>query len=156
MNWLKQNQKIAYKAARDGGLSDQAAKVIAANFSGESLARPSLRTWDIKQYSQGIAQWSQFRADRIKAHFGKFPKDMSVAEQIAVFLWECKRFYPKTWKALTTLNITALEQMTMIVRDFERPRYPSRDIRRRMIHFASLGNLGEAYGAVNGEKHKPS
>lgn len=142
MNHLKLNQKLAYMAARDGGLSDQSAKVVTANFTGESLHKPWLRGWDIKQFSQGIAQWSQIRANRIKAHFGKYPKDMSVTEQVKAFLWECKRFYPKTWKALNSGDLSAKDKMSMLVRDFERPRNPERAVKDRMRFFESLSHVG--------------
>lgn len=157
-NHLKQNQKEAYKALRRAGLTDQAAKIVTANFSGESLAQPWRRGWDIKQFSQGIAQWSQIRADRIKAHFGKFPREMTVTEQVNAFIWECQKYYKKTWRALTTPDneITPAEQMLVLVHDFERPRNPTRDIKTRLKIYAALDKLGEAYGAVDGTKPKPS
>ncbi len=141
-NHLKQNQREAYKAARDGGLDDQAAKIVTACFSGESLREPWDRHYDVKHYSQGIAQWSEDRAERIKAHFGKYPKDMTVTEQVKAFLWECERHYKKTWRALHEIKITPEEQMLVMVHDFERPRNPQNEVKKRMVHYASIAHLG--------------
>lgn len=138
MNHLRENQNIVMLTARQMGLSDIAGRVLAANFSGESLANPWLRGWDIKQYSQGIAQWSQDRADRIRAHFGKFPKDMPVAGQVEAFLWEAKTHYPKTWKAINNKDMTPERMLEIIVRDFERPKYPLRAVRERMKMYAAI------------------
>lgn len=138
MNHLRQNQLAVYKTALAAGLSTQAAKVIAANFSGESLAQPNDRHWDVSHYSQGVAQWSQDRAERIKAHFNKYPKDMTVEEQTEAFIWECQKHYPKTWAALIDKNLSPHRQMEILIRDFERPRDPLSAAKGRMKHYASL------------------
>lgn len=119
-------------------LSDKAGQVIAACFSGEALATPKVRKWDVHQYSQGIAQWSQDRAERIKAVFGAYPKDMTVDKQVLAFLWECQKHYPKTWAVLTNAENTPERMMDVLVRDFERPKNPAKAVRERMKMFASI------------------
>jgi hypothetical protein len=116
---LKQNQQEAYKAARAEGLSDSAARILVANMSGESLRNPGDHHWDVKHMSQGIVQWDPARAERIKNHFGAYPKDMSVAQQTKAAIWEMKTYYGSSYGALTNENLSPTQRMQTVVADYE-------------------------------------
>jgi hypothetical protein len=144
---LAANQREAYAAARAGdpsrgipGLSDTAARALVANMTAESLSNPRDHHWDVKHMSQGIVQWDPNRAAAIKREFGKFPKDMTVAEQTKAALWEMRNKYPRTWNALQGGNPN--QMMDMLVRDYERPANPGQQVTKRLGIFNRLGNLG--------------
>lgn len=136
---LRANQKEAYDTAIKEGLSPTAARALVANMTGESLAKPNDHHWDVSHMSQGIVQWDPSRAAAIKKEFGKFPKDMTVAEQTKAAIWEMKNKYPKTWNALQGSDPKAM--MSALVRDYERPANPAGEINKRMQHYANLGGL---------------
>ena len=138
MNHLKANQQIVYKVARQAGLSRQSSLVIAANFTGESLANPYLKKWDIRHFSQGIAQWDDVRSARIARKFGKEPHLLSVAEQVSAFLWEIGNYYPQTFRALHNDGLTPNEKMFTVVHDFERPHNPYVAVKQRMKFYNGL------------------
>lgn len=137
---LRANQKEAYNAALQEGLSPTAAKALVANMTGESLAKPNDHHWDVSHMSQGIVQWDPSRAAAIKRQFGKEPRNMTVAEQTKAAVWEMKNKYPRTWNALQGSDPRAM--MNALVRDYERPANPSGEIAKRMQHFNNLGHLG--------------
>jgi hypothetical protein len=134
---LAQNQQMAYSAAKSE-VSDSGARVLTANMSGESLANPGLRRWDLKHYSQGIVQWEDRRAEKIKKQFGKLPIEMTVEEQTKAALWEMKTDYPQVYEALKNPNLNDRQKMEILVRDYERPKYPERDIERRLGILAGM------------------
>jgi hypothetical protein len=134
---LAQNQQMAYSAAKSE-VSDSGARVLTANMSGESLANPGLRRWDRKHYSQGIVQWEDRRAEKIKKQFGKLPIEMTVEEQTKAALWEMKTDYPKVYEALKNPNLSERQKMEILVKDYERPQYPERDIERRLGILAGM------------------
>lgn len=129
---FKKNQLSAYRAARAAGLSETAARALVANFSGESLRRPNDHHWDVHHMSQGIAQWDPQRAEAIKRQFGKYPKDMTVEEQVTASIWEMKNnpSYAKSWNALNS-GQSAEQMIDTLVRNYERPANPGRSIRDR-------------------------
>ena len=118
---LAANQQEAYNAARAEGLSDQAARALVANMSGESLANPRDYHWDSRHMSQGIVQWDPQRAEAIRQKFGKYPKDMTVAEQTRAAIWEINTngHYARTSQALKGGN--AQEMIRALVENYERP-----------------------------------
>ncbi len=101
---LAHNVQEAYKAAIDGGLSDVAAKALVANMMGKFLGNPRDSHWDVKHNSQGIVQWDPERSAAIRNHFGKYPKDMTVAEQTRAAIWEMGHnpSYAKSNEAIKT------------------------------------------------------
>lgn len=134
---LAQNQQMAYSAAKSE-VSDSGARVLTANMSGESLANPGLKRWDRKHYSQGIVQWDDDRSAKIKRQFGKFPMEMTVEEQTKAALWEMKTDYPKVYEALKNPNLSERQKMDMLVRDYEKPQYPEKDIEKRLGILAGM------------------
>jgi hypothetical protein len=123
---LSANQKEAYNAARAEGLSDTAARALVANMSGEALAKPGDVHPDPSrsnpnQKAHGIVQWDDTRAEAIKKQFGKYPQDMTVAEQTKAAIWEIKNnpSYAKTWQALQGSDRHAM--IGALVENYERP-----------------------------------
>jgi Phage tail lysozyme len=139
---LLSNQKAAYAAALADGLSSDAAKALAANFSGESLRNPADYHWDVRHMAQGIGQWEPSRSAAIKRQFGKYPKDMSVAEQTQAALWEMKTKYPATWRALTGGG-SSESMIDKLVRDYERPANKDAAIQQRLKFLKGLPSFSE-------------
>lgn len=135
---LKQNQQEAYDAARHAGLSDSAAKILVANMSGESLANPADKHWDVKHYSQGIVQWEDRRAELIRDQFGSYPKDMSVAQQTNAAIWEMKTYYPGAWSALNNESLSANDRMYTLVSKYEISANWNGDTATRMGYYNGL------------------
>ena len=135
---LATNQREAYKAALSEGLSPSAAKILVANMSGESLKNPSDHHWDVKHMSQGIVQWDPQRAERIKNHFGAYPKDMSVSQQTKAAIWEMKTYYSKSYAALTNETLDPQQRMHVVVSDYERPADVSGSVSARMSYFRGM------------------
>lgn len=142
---LKQNQQEAYKAARAEGLSDSAARILVANMSGESLRDPTSHHWDRSHMSQGIVQWDPNRAERIKDHFGAYPKDMSVAQQTKAAIWEMKTYYGASYSALTNEGLSPSQRMHTVVSDYERPQDVGGSVSARMQYYNGL-NIVEQSG----------
>lgn len=152
---LRQNQIEAYGAARQQGLGDLAARALVANMTGESLANPCDEHWDVHHRSQGIVQWDPSRAEAIRKQFGRYPKDMSVAEQTAAAIWEIRSFarFAKTRGALEH-GSSASEIMDALVRNYEVPAKPDLEIRKRLAFFDDLPPMGgsavsSAFAAVS-------
>ena len=121
---LAQNQQTAYNALRELGYDDQSAQIAVANFSGESLANPANKHWDVSHYSQGMVQWDDNRSAAIRAKFGKYPKDMTIAEQARAFDWEIKKDYPGAYSDLTNPSLSEEQRMYGLVKKYERPADP--------------------------------
>lgn len=132
---LAANQQEAFKAAREAGLSETAARALVANMSGESLANPQDHHWDRKHMSQGIVQWDPQRAEAIRSQFGKLPKDMTVSEQTRAAIWEIKSNprFARTARALQGNDPGAM--LDSLVRNYEAPADPDRAIAERQRHF---------------------
>jgi hypothetical protein len=147
---LAKNQKEAYAAAIAAGLNPTAARSLVANMSGESLRNPADHHWDRKHMSQGIVQWDPQRAEAIKRQFGKYPKDMSVAEQTRAAIWEINTnpAYAATKKALQGTDSRA--QIGALVGNYERPADKGRAVRERLGFLNGL-NLGDSSGTVVGD-----
>lgn len=144
------NQKLAYAAAIAEGLPPTAAKALVANLSGESLRNPADYHWDVSHMAQGVGQWDPARAAAIKAHFGKFPKDMTVGEQTAASIWEMKTKYPATYRAL--MGGGSPESMIdALVRDYERPRDKAGAINQRQRYYRGLPS-----GIANSPHERPA
>lgn len=141
---LKQNQQEAYKAARAEGLSDSAARILVANMSGESLKNPGDHHWDRSHMSQGIVQWDPNRAERIKDHFGAYPKDMSVAQQTKAAIWEMKTYYGASYSALTNEGLSPSQRMHTVVSDYERPQDVGGSVSARMQYYNGLNIVEES------------
>jgi len=135
---LGANQNEVYKTARSEGLSDNAARALAANFSGESLANPADRSGDNGQ-AQGIAQWHPGRAAAIKAQFGKDPADMTVAEQTRAAIWEMKTNpdYAQSWAALNS-GMRPEQMLGALVSNYERPANTMAALQERQRYLAGL------------------
>ena len=131
---LAKNQKEAYAALRDEGLSHEDAKTLVGNISGESLANPADYHWDKSHMAQGIVQWDPRRSADIKKQFGKEPRFMSVREQVRAMMWEIKNKYKKTWAAINDKSLSPEKKMSVIVRDYERPGNAEQAIRQRLQH----------------------
>lgn len=131
---LAKNQKEAYAALRDEGLSREDAKTLVGNISGESLANPADYHWDKSHMAQGIVQWDPRRSADIKKQFGKEPRFMSVREQVRAMMWEIKNKYKKTWAAINDKSLSPEKKMSVIVRDYERPGNAEQAIRQRLQH----------------------
>jgi hypothetical protein len=143
---LAANQSKAYSAARAAGLSDRGARILVANFSGEGLANPNRVTSDPSRTdrghrtSQGIAQWEERRAERIRREFKKYPIEMTVEEQVRAAIWEMKTTpaYSKAWAALNDDTMSDGDRMFAVVSNYERPARPLEDTRRRLGVMRSL------------------
>ena len=136
---LADNQQEAYRAARAEGLSDAAARSLVANMTGESLHKPRDHHWDVRHMSQGIVQWDPERAEAIRRHFGRYPKDMSVAEQTRAAIWEIRNNprFARTKKALED-GQSPNEMIDALVRNYEKPRDKAQAIAERRRHYRSL------------------
>lgn len=143
---LKQNQQEAYKAARAEGLSDKAARALVANMSGEGLANPGAFNRDYNSrgefvhMARGIVQWDPPRSEAIKRNFGKYPNEMTVAEQTKAAIWEMKTNpnYAPTWAALNDPNASSQDMVEKLVRNYERSAHQDADIERRMGYLGGL------------------
>jgi len=143
---LAQNQQEAYKAAKAEGLSDKAAKILTANMSGESLAKPNAYNRDVNSrgefvhMAQGIVQWDPQRSEEIKRQFGKYPKDMTVAEQTKAAIWEMKtkKEYTKAWTAMMDESLSDQDRMYAVVKHYEKPAFAERDTGRRLGYLRGL------------------
>ncbi|HEY8066310.1 MAG TPA: phage tail tip lysozyme [Methylosinus sp.] len=139
---LRQNQIEAYREARQQGLGDLAARALVANMTGESLANPRDEHWDVHHRSQGIVQWDPSRAEAIRKQFGRYPKEMSVAEQTAAAIWEIRSVsrFARTRGALDH-GASAGEIIDALVRNYEVPAKPDLEIRKRLAFFDDLPPL---------------
>ena len=135
---LATNQREAYRAALAEGLSPSAAKILVANMSGESLRNPGDHHWDRSHMSQGIVQWDPARAERIRAQFGAYPKDMSVAQQTKAAIWEMKTYYGKSYAALTNESLPTEQRLHTVVADYERPQDVTGSVNARMGFFRGM------------------
>lgn len=137
------NQRAAYAALRAEGLSDQAARVFVANVSSEALVNPSDYHWDGKHYSQGIVQWDPTRAAAIKRQFGKEPRYLSIPDQMKAAVWEMKNnpAYRASWRAMTSSGMSDAQIMDTIVRNYERPAKPDKDVQYRLRLLRGLPGL---------------
>lgn len=151
---LAKNQKEAYAAAKAEGLSDSAARILVANMSGESLKNPGDHHWDVKHMSQGIVQWDPERAERIKNHFGAYPKDMSVAQQTKAAIWEMKTYYSKSFDALTNENLSTQQRLHTVVADYERPANVEGAVAQRMSFHNGLGQSVTNASDINQASNK--
>ena len=140
---LAQNQQEAYKAARAEGLSDTAAKIAVANVSGENLknpggvyADPSSR--NPNQKAHGIVAWDDERSARIKQVFGKYPQEMSVADQTKAYIWEMKTYYKKAYADLTNENMEQQQRLASVVANFEVPKDTAGAVANRMGYLRGL------------------
>jgi hypothetical protein len=154
---LGKNQAEAYKAFKDLGYSDQAARVMTANLSGESLSDPSNVHADPSrsnpnQKAHGIASWDDARSAAIKAQFGKSPNEMTVAEQVKALDWEQKTKYKDVYATMHDPNASASQQMHAQVAGFEKPANPERDEQKRMGFFGRLPKTFEGAGAASAIK----
>jgi tail lysozyme len=139
---LKTNQKEAYQAAIQAGLSKDSASALVANMSGEALSKPGDLHWDVSHWARGIVQWDPQRSAAIKAQFGKFPNEMSVGEQTKAAIWEMKTnpTYKKTWAALQGTG-SVESKVSTLVSDYERPANKQKAYNERMGYYKGLGNL---------------
>jgi hypothetical protein len=141
---LAQNQQEAYKSAIEEGLSEKSAKILVANMSGESLKNPGLKRWDRFHYSQGIVQWDDQRSENIKQHFGKYPQQMTVAEQTKAAIWEMKthKEYAKAWENMTNERLSDQERMYAVVKHYEKPQFAEKDTQTRLGYLKGLNVSG--------------
>ena len=133
---LAANQKEAYAAAKEAGLSPLAAHALVANMSGEGLANDAHRVhWDGTHDSGGIVQWDPQRAAAIKAHFGKLPWEMSVGDQTKAAIWEIQNNprFSATAKALNGDN--AADMIGALVDNYEVPKYKAKAKAERMGYY---------------------
>ncbi|MGO8738788.1 phage tail tip lysozyme [Rhodoblastus sp.] len=137
---LTENQKSAYDSAIAEGLSPQAARAWVANISGESLANPGDVHQDGPQVAHGMVQWDGIRSRRIFNQFGKWPQQMSIAEQTKAAMWEMKKYYPIAWAALR--NGSPQEMVAALVRYYEMPANQAAAYVDRMRRYSHIGNLG--------------
>lgn len=149
---LKRNQALAYQAAISEGLSPDAAKAITANMSRESLANPSAFNKDYNSrhefvhMARGIVQWDPTRSERIKDHFGKYPNDMSVAEQTKAAIWEMKTYkneFPGVWETMNNPNKSAADKVSALVRNYEKPADPGGETSKRIGLLGTVNTSGE-------------
>ena len=134
---LKTNQAEAYNAAIASGLSDSSARALVANMSGEALHKPGDVHWDVSHTARGIVQWDPTRSERIRKEFGKYPNEMSVADQTKAAVWEMKKFYPNTWAALQGGGSTE-SKVGVLVSDYERPADTRAATNQRLSHLKGL------------------
>ena len=145
---LAANQREAYRAAKAEGLSDTAAKALVANMSGEGLANPGAVNKDYNSrgefvhMARGIVQWDPPRSEAIKRHFGKYPNEMTVAEQTRAAIWEMKSSsdprLQATWATLNDPKATPDQMIEVLVRKYERSAFQDRDIGNRMRFYRGL------------------
>ena len=140
---LAVNQSEAYKAFKDLGYSDQAARVAVANLSGESLRNPTDVHADPSksnpnQKAHGIASWDDARSERIRQEYGKMPNEMSVTDQVKAYDWEQKNYYKDVYAKMHDPNATPEEQMRSQVGGFEKPADVEGNIVSRMRNYRGL------------------
>lgn len=140
---LTANQKEAYAAAIAEGLSPKAARSVVANLSGENLGNPSRVYADPSnhnpnQKAHGIAAWDTYRSDRIKKKFGKYPQEMSVADQTKAWIWEQRTFHPGTERAWKGDNEGDMIWQQVLS---ENPGNKGAALADRKGRFSRLGNL---------------
>lgn len=135
---LFNNQQEAYSAARQSGLDEKSAKILVANMTGESLRNPKDKHWDEKHNSQGIVQWDDERSKRIKEHFGKEPREMSVTDQTKAAIWEMKNYYKPAYSDLTNPKLSDKDRLGGIIKKYEVSKFPEKDTEER---FKILGGL---------------
>lgn len=133
---LGKNQQEAYRAGIEAGLSPTASRALVANMSGEALDRPGIRNWDVKQWARGIVQWDPSRSEAIKQKFGKYPNELSVAEQTKAAVWEIETNprFAATKRALKDPNATAAQMLGPLVRNYENPADHGAALATRMEH----------------------
>jgi len=149
---LAKNQAEAYKAAISEGLSDTAARALVANMTGEGLRTPGTVNKDHNSRGEfagmrrGIVQWDESRSKAIQKEFGKLPNEMTVAEQTQAAIWEMKTNpeYKKSWQALQGNDSDAM--VSALVKNYERPANPTRDIDTRLGHFNALPTSFDSSG----------
>jgi len=140
---LAANQDEAYEAARKDGLNHIAARALVANMTGEALHKPGDHHWDVKHMSQGVVQWDPQRAEAIRRQFGKYPKDMSVAEQTRAAIWEIRN-HKRFAATKEALEGDDPEQMVRaLVSNYENPRNHGAAIAQRRAYYRALARLGE-------------
>ncbi|MBG0797163.1 hypothetical protein IYX23_05610 [Methylocystis sp. L43] len=139
---LSANQSEAYDAAIKDGLSPNAARALVANMTGEALHKPGDHHWDVRHMSQGIVQWDPQRAEAIRKQFGKYPKDMSVAEQTRAAIWEIRN-HKRFAATKEALEGDDPEQMVRaLVKNYENPRDHGSAIAQRRAYYRALANIG--------------
>ena len=143
---LKRNQWIAYHAALGAGLSDPAARALVANFTGESLKNPADVHFDVSHIARGIVQWDPGRSDAIKAHFGRYPNEMSVEDQTRAAIWEIQSnsAYKETRDALFVPGESVEDMIEVLVRNYERPAKPAEATIERIAFLPALAQVLEA------------
>jgi hypothetical protein len=134
---FSQNQQEAFAAARAEGLSESAAKIAVANVSGENLKNPGQVYADPSrrnpnQKAHGIVAWDDERSARIKQVFGKYPQEMSVADQTKAYIWEMRTHYKKAYADLVNENMNEQERLSSVVANFEKPRDVGGAVSNRM------------------------
>jgi hypothetical protein len=140
---LSANQDEAYAAAIKDGLSPKAARALVANMTGEALHKPGDHHWDVHHMSQGVVQWDPQRAEAIRRQFGKYPKDMSVAEQTRAAIWEIRN-HKRFAATKEALEGDDPEQMVRaLVSNYENPRNHGAAIAQRRAYYRALARLGE-------------
>ena len=144
------NQKEAYAAAREAGLSETAARALVANMTGEGLRVPHNVHWDGSHYAHGIVQWDDARSAAINRQFGKMPQDMTVAEQTRAAIWEINNNprFGATKRALQGDNAGAM--IGTLVGNYESPANKGAAIAERSGIYRGLGNLGGPASASAG------
>ena len=156
---LKKNQQAAYDAFKQLGYSDEAARIAVANMSGKSLANPADVHADPSrrnpgQKAHGIASWDDARSERIKQQFGKYPNEMSVAEQTAAYDWEQKKFFPDVWKTMHDPNASPEDMMRAQV-NFESPADKAGAVRTRMGFYKGFTPGAGGAAASTGDGKTP-
>lgn len=143
---LQRNQWIAYHAAVGGGLGDIAARALVANLSGEALHKPADKHFDETHDARGIAQWDPPRSEAIKAHFGRYPNEMSVEDQTRAAIWEIQSnpAYRATRNALFTSGMTVEQMIEVLVTNYERPRDQTEAIATRIAYLPELTQVLQA------------
>jgi uncharacterized protein (TIGR02594 family) len=149
---LRENQGEAYQAAIAAGYSPEAAKAIVANISGESLANPANTNMNDGQYAAGMVQWDKPRSDAITKQFGKAPQNMSIAEQMKAMKWEIDNNprFARTKSALAGGG-SSESMLDTLVRNYEAPKYPDADVRKRSGFLGGLGDVGSRGPASTSE-----
>jgi hypothetical protein len=145
---LARNQDEAYRAAREEGLSEKAARALVANMRGESLAKPDDYHWDRTHMSQGIVQWDPDRSAAIAKQFGKEPRFLSVADQTRAAIWEMKNNprFRKAWQSLQGNDARAM--VGALVSNYEVPADIQGETAKRLAFYRALpANLGQTKAA---------
>jgi len=158
---MAQNQQEAYKAARAEGLSDQAARIAVANVSGENLKNPGGVYSDPSrrnpnQKAHGIVAWDDERSARIKQVFGKYPQEMSVADQTKAYIWEMKTHYKQAYNDLINENLSEQQRLASVVENFEKPKDVGGAVANRMRFLKGLKVSESPSANVNNETSKIS